>query len=514
MREIIAIVRNSRLMEMGADEIQALKNGRERQLRSGSSAIYVSSIYKVDSTLFCVGRNATGKFMYQLSTDRLRSRFAGETGYMQRLYCQEIPMVQRNMRALWKAFPWTQPVSLRDRRTTIGMGDRLGLATPGQLRSVRKFDAAPVLAQQSVRELDFTGRTFEDVVADASFLVFQEGYEKGYGADGDHLKNIAAIRRAVRAGMPMITLDLTEVMKPEVAGWDQRQVHQAFQKVRRDAQVRIRREYAGKSFRVGRNSISCPMEETERMAVMYLPAIEFAQKVDKYLRRARKEGYDLEISIDETTTPTIPVHHLFIARELQHRGVQFTSIAPRFVGEFQKAVDYIGNVREFDREFAIHCDIARETVGYKVSVHSGSDKFGVYPSIGRHTEGRFHLKTSGTSWLEALRVVARTNPDLYRRIHQKALEVFPEASKQYHVTVDLEKIVPLDRVRERQLVDYLKDGNTRQMLHISYGGILTDAELRKELYAELHKGEEEYATDLVHHFDQHLELLGVPEAEA
>ena len=509
MREIVAIVKNSRLMDMGLDQLETLKKGRDRILRTGNAAVYVRSVYKVDGVLYCIGRDAKGKHFYQMSLTRIRSRFSGEAKYLQGLYCLEVPMTQRNMRALWKVFPFTQPVSLRDRRTTIGMGDRLGLATAGQLRAARKYNLSPVLAQQSIRELDLTGRTFEDVIADASFLVFQEGYEGGYGADGDHLKNLAGIKRALNAGMPMITLDLTEVMKPEVAGWDQRQVHEAFKKIRRDDQVRIRRDYASKTFRIGRNSVTVSLEEAEKCAVMYGPALDFAQKVDKFLKSKRGTEYDLEISIDETTTPTLPAHHLFIARELQVRGVSVTSIAPRFVGEFQKAIDYIGHIRDFDRQFSVHCDIARAHGNYKVSIHSGSDKFAVYPTIGKHTEKHVHLKTSGTSWLVALEVVARNNPALYRKLHQKAIEFFPEAAKLYHVNVDIEKLKPLEKVRDRELLDYLVDPNGRQLMHITYGGILMDAELRAELFAALHQNEEAYAVALEKHFDKHIQLLGI-----
>ncbi len=126
MREIVAIVKNSRLMDMGLDQLETLKNGRDRILRTGNAAVYVRSVYKVDGVLYCIGRDPKGKHFYQMSPIRIRSRFSGEAKYLQGLYCLEVPMTQRNMRALWKVFPFTQPVSLRDRRTTIGMGDQAG----------------------------------------------------------------------------------------------------------------------------------------------------------------------------------------------------------------------------------------------------------------------------------------------------------------------------------------------------------------------------------------------------
>ena len=100
-------------------------------------------------------------------------------------------LTAENAKALMALFPYTRPVSHKDHPFTMGLGDRLGLATPGHVRAMEayaKFGVFPVLAQQSIRELTLTNRTFEEVIAAAAFGVFQEGYKKGYGADGDHLK--------------------------------------------------------------------------------------------------------------------------------------------------------------------------------------------------------------------------------------------------------------------------------------------------------------------------------------
>ena len=94
---------------------------------------------------------------------------------------------------LRKQFPFTAPQSLKGKDATIGTGDRLGLANPAHIRAVREYDIFPVLAQQSIRELNFTKRTYDDVLDAATFAVFQEGYEDGFGFDGDHLKKIEEI---------------------------------------------------------------------------------------------------------------------------------------------------------------------------------------------------------------------------------------------------------------------------------------------------------------------------------
>ena len=153
---------------------------------------------------------------------------------------------------LHEVFPFTAPVSLRERKTTIGCGDRLGLATAGHLRAAAKYDIAPVLAQQSIRELTLTGPDFPGVVADVTFLVFQEGYDRGYGADGDHLKTIQDIDAALAAGMPMITLDLSDVMSAEPALWNAGRVEEQFGKLGADVRSHVLDGYADKTFRAGK----------------------------------------------------------------------------------------------------------------------------------------------------------------------------------------------------------------------------------------------------------------------
>ena len=114
-------------------------------------------------------------------------------------------------------FPFTAPASHSGTRPfTLGLGDRLGLASPGHIRAVRGRNVFPVLAQQSIRELKLTGRTYEEVLAAAAFAVFQEDWRGGYGADGDHLKTAEEIRYALNCGFTMITLDCSEQIDQDV----------------------------------------------------------------------------------------------------------------------------------------------------------------------------------------------------------------------------------------------------------------------------------------------------------
>lgn len=496
---------------MSQEELDQWKQQKAPGYESGGEwAYYPSSCYLREGTLYTIIRSREGKALLLLSREELSTPFAGAEEKIGELHTSVVQCSTENARKLQELFPWTRPVSLRERRTTIGMGDRLGRATAGHIRAVRGYDCSPVLAQQSVRELDFTGRSFADVVADASWMVFQEGYEEGYGADGDHLKNIPWIKTALDEHMPMVTLDLTEVMKPEVADWSEAQIDKAFGELPEELRSRIEGEYFDREIRAGRETIKIDPATAKLCIVMYGSALDLAEEVDQFLRGKRGDAYDLEISIDETTTPTLPEHHAFIARELQVRNVTVNSVAPRFIGDFQKAVDYIGDLKEFEGQFQVHCEIAREFGGYKISVHSGSDKLSAYPAVGRGTNLRLHLKTSGTSWLEALRVIAEKEPELYRKIHRRGLEYYPEALKFYHITADLNRIAPLDEQEDEQLPEYLNHPDCRQMLHITYGGILNTQELADQFFAALHLHEERYNELLLGHFTRHLEALGVP----
>lgn len=409
-----------------------------------------------------------------------------------------------NAAALRHYFPWCAPKSLRNERTTIGCGDRLGLANRGHIAAARKFKVSPVLAQQSMRELSLTNRTFQNVVDDATFAVFACDYRSGYGADGDHLKKITDIDMALAAGMPMITLDLSDVMNPAAGTWSEAEIESVFRDLPDETRTRIGRIYG--ELRDG--GIEIDTLTAKRCAVMYDKALDFAAEVYRHLREKRGEEFDLEISIDETTSPTLPSHHLYITRELRFRGVKFSSLAPRFIGEFQKAIDYIGDKAEFDRQFAIHASIARMYGNYKISVHSGSDKFSVYRTIGHETSGCLHLKTAGTSWLVAVEVLAKFEPLLYRDMHRSALEYFSEMRKLYHITADIVKIPALNKSADRDLPQFMAMPEARQLLHITYGPILTGP-LRERFFVAMYRLEKEYTAAIEAHFTKHLSLLNL-----
>lgn len=476
----------------------------------GAISFYRNSIHKTGNAIIAMARDHIQKFIMLISVSEngIIGKFSGEQIGDDGVYAKKCPLNANNAEVLRELFPWTAPISLRNRKTTIGCGDRLGLASPGHIAAVKEYDVTPVLAQQSMRELTLTGRTYRNVVDDAAFLVYQCGYKDGYGADGDHLKKISDIDVALAAGMPMITLDLSEVMLAAAGDWSDTEIENAFNSLPQDVISRIKKTYFDKTFGIGALTIKIDAPTARRCAVMYVKAMDFASEVHEHLKEKRGKEFDLEISIDETTSPTLPEHHLFIVKELLHRKVVFTSLAPRFIGEFQKGIDYIGNINEFSKQFAIHAEIAKACGNYKVSIHSGSDKFMVFPTIGKMTDMRLHLKTAGTSWLEAVRVIAEKDPVLYRVMHTCALNHLDEVIKLYHITSDMSKIPAIDSLYDEDLPKLMEMNEARQLLHITYGPILRDPSIRPLFFAALHAHEKYYYEKLKYHFEKHLSLLG------
>ena len=414
------------------------------------------------------------------------------------------PLNHKNAEALRKLFPFTSPSRVLGKERSFGLGDRLGIAAPGHIRLFEKYDAYPVFAQQSIRELTLTNRTFQDVLDVSTFSVFRDGFKKAWGADGDHLKAEKDVKNALSLGFTIITLDCSEHINNDVSG-----------KNTPPLPGNLAEKYLGKEFDIGENiHLSFTEEDLKIMATVYGNAISFAAGIYNKFFKKGKYNADLEISVDETALPTTPLQHYFIARELIDAGVSFASLAPRFCGEFQKGVDYSGDLLQFEKEIKVHAVIARH-FKYKLSIHSGSDKFTVFPAIGKATKSVFHVKTAGTNWLEAMRVVALCDPVLYREVHKYALEAFDEAGKYYHVTADLKKIPDIDKLSDRELPDLFNKNDSRQLIHITYGHILTKKNadgsfvFRDRLYRLWKDHAAEYEDALVKHIGKHLSLLGV-----
>ncbi len=416
------------------------------------------------------------------------------------------PLSHENRLVLNQYLPFTQPSAFGRQTATFGLGDRLGLATQGHIRCFNHCNAKPILAQQSKRELDLTGRNFKQVLDDVCFAVFQEGYHGGFGADGDHLKYIEDILDALRCGYTMITLDCSERIGRGVDQLSNVDLAKAYGELPLDYRARIENSYLSKGFLIKKEEYFFTKEELMQCALIYHGAVDFVKEVFFQVLKKTAHSVDFELSIDETESITTAQGHLFVAMELEYNGVEVTSLAPRFIGEFQKGIDYIGDINQFETQLKQHAAIAHH-FGYKLSIHSGSDKFSIFPIIGTYTEGILHIKTSGTSWLEAVATIAEKNPQLYRRIHQKAMEHFKEATSFYYVSGDPARVEDPAYRPDETLIDYLMEDDSRQLLHITYGFVLEDAALKKELYQTVEENEAHYWRRLVSHIGRHLDLV-------
>jgi hypothetical protein len=377
---------------------------------------------------------------------------------------------------------------------SFGFGDRLGLATPGHIAAVKGTKFAPVFAQQSVRENARTGRTLQQVMDDAKHAVDAAKWDAPWGADADHLKSVDELQPFVQAGYTFFTVDPgehvdnaadtdpLEVLKQKVAAFNWDELSALY--------LSGNGEQVWDQFDV---------ESLMRATVKYGRAIQHVVTMFRHLSELKDE-FDFEMSVDETDAPTTPLEHFFIASELMRAGVKFTSLAPRFIGRFEKGVDYIGDLNALDVEMSKHALVTAHFGTYKLSLHSGSDKFSVYPLIARHWGERLHVKTAGTSYLEALRVLAKHDTDLFTKIYALGRERYETDRKTYHVSAKL-NLLP----RTDDLPSLLDDFHAREVLHVTFGSAL--AQFGEKLKVTLVKHEVAYQEALQTHFAKHLRLL-------
>ena len=167
-------------------------------------------------------------------------------------------------------------------------------------------------------------------------------------------------------------------------------------------------EYLNKTFQISKDlKLEATKDKIKRAVLKYGDALSHIKKMYDHLT-LKHPNYEseVEVSVDETESVTSPFEHFFIAKELNRLGVKIISLAPRFVGSFEKGIDYKGDLNLFKEEYLKHLAISKHFGNYKLSLHSGSDKFSVYKIIGEINDGFIHVKTAGTSYLEALKVAA------------------------------------------------------------------------------------------------------------
>jgi hypothetical protein len=479
----------------------------------GGFKVYPRSMAAAHNALFFLGCKGADKQLGVLSRDGNPAlvSFAGEARDVnvegESLVLRVCPTDHANAIALRAALPYTAPQVLGLRKSA-GFGDRLGLATPGHVRAVHQFSGiAPIFAQQSVRENARTGRTPQKVLDDAIWGVFQEGWRERWGADADHLKTSDDVDAFVAAGYTLYTIDPGDHVDNEAHTAPPAQVETKVQALPWDAledtAQDMEQRYLGRSFDLRGTALTFERKTLHRAAAKYGRAIAHTVQMYRYLAdQVGENDFELEVSVDETETPTLPHEHFFVASELKRLGVQWVSLAPRYIGRFEKGVDYIGDLVHFEAEFVKHVAIARHLGPYKLSLHSGSDKFSIYPIIARHAGELVHLKTAGTSYLEALRAITSINPSLFREILAFAHERYGEDKATYHLSADPAKVPAPDQLADSELAGVLDLFDGRQVLHVTFGSVLD--RFGQQLKKVLAQREEVYYAALETHFCKHL----------
>jgi tagaturonate epimerase len=471
-----------------------------------NNGAYPESQVSYEGATYWLERSADGaKRLVAVADDESAFRgFAGTTKRTDgqvRLVADTTP---ENAQALRSALPWLTP-SRFGLHTSVGFGDRLGLATPGHVRALKTVGGPinPVFAQQSIREMGRCHRTPRNVLDDATWGAFQAGWTTPVGGDADHLEKLEDIDDTVAAGFVFYTLDPKAEVDPEAEHADAAVIQQKVEALdwpSLDSDLAtFRKSYVGHRIDLEHEAIELDEESVVRAMAKYGPSLAHAMAM---YRRLREKGIDCEVefAVDETDYPTKPAEHVVVVSELHRLGMDFVSFAPRFVGRFEKGVEYIGDLDELQRDFEIHAEIARALGPYKLSLHSGSDKYSTYPLIAEATKGVVHLKTAGTSWAEALRVIAHNDPDLMREVLALALDSFEANRKSYHLSCDPTKI-PTDPTDDQvaQLMDRV---DSRQVLHVGYGAILE--EFGPRMYQVWNDNEEEHYRIIADHFVKHL----------
>jgi len=369
---------------------------------------------------------------------------------------------------------------------SIGMGDRFAHQGTAQLRACllaaeHGAEVIPVW-NKSNREHLIVGSEPASVCAEANAAVRALGWTRPYHVDADHI-GLKTVDRFL-ACSDFFTMDVAEAIgKPAEAG-----AVEVF--VARHPELVGRLEVPGIA-----RPIETTSEEVVRIAGKYLLAAQEAGRIYRHIAQAKGEAnFIAEVSMDETDAPQTPPELLIILAALADEHIRVQTIAPKFTGRFNKGVDYVGELAQFEREFSDDlCVIAFAARRYglpdnlKLSVHSGSDKFSLYPVIRRALapqDAGVHLKTAGTTWLEEIIGLAEAGGEgltLAKEIYAEALEHLEELCAPYTTVIDIErnKLPPAASVAQWTSVQYVAalrhdpncpefNPHLRQLLHVGY----------------------------------------------
>ena len=414
---------------------------------------------------------------------------------------------------------------LKLEKYSIGVGDRFAHQAKAQLKAFQKLaedgiEAVPVW-NKSNREHTFIGSEPESVIVAAKEAVEALGWDKGWHVDADHI-GLETVDRFLPHS-DFFTIDVADFIgKPAETA---------------DVQTFIDKhtELVGSIAIEGIDgALEISREDVERVANQFLLAAQGAGKVYRYIKE-QKGGNDFiaEVSMDETDDPQTPPELLIILAMLADEEIPAQTIAPKFTGRFNKGVDYVGDLAQFEKEFNDDLAVIEHAIkeyglpdNLKLSVHSGSDKFSLYPIIRealKRTGAGVHLKTAGTTWLEEMIGLSEAGGDglaLAKEIYAYALEHVDEFCAPYATVIDIDrsKLPSADEVSDwdgAQLANALRhiqdhpefNANVRQLVHISF----KVAAKQGDRYLDLLKANEEIVGKNVTEniYDRHLKPLFV-----
>ncbi|MCC7376684.1 MAG: hypothetical protein IT581_18640 [Verrucomicrobiales bacterium] len=369
-------------------------------------------------------------------------------------------------------------------RFSFGIGDRFAQQGAAQLLAFKKLAEQGIVVvpvwNKSNREHSFIGSEPASVLEEAKAAVKALGWTHGWHVDADHIR-LETVDRYL-ASSDFFTIDVAESIG-KAASADEIAVFLARHP-----------ELAG---RVVIPGIAAPFEisraDIERVAGKYLLAVKEAGRIYRHIA-GRKPDFIAEVSMDETDAPQTPPELLVILAALADEGVRAQTIAPKFTGRFNKGVDYVGDLAQFEKEFNDDLAVIAHAVAryglpgnLKLSVHSGSDKFSLYPIIRRalaRTGAGLHLKTAGTTWLEELIGLAESGAAglaLVKEIYGSALEHVDELCAPYASVIDIDRTrLPSAQVfagwTGEQVANALRhipghakfNPSLRQLLHVSF----------------------------------------------
>ncbi len=327
---------------------------------------------------------------------------------------------------------------------SIGVGDRFAHQAAAQLQACRLLEAEGVVVvpvwNKSQREHTFIGSEPSSVLAAARAAVGSLGWPHGWHVDADHIRLDTVDRFLPHADF--FTIDVAESIGRPAADADVA----AFVDRHPELVGELRIDGIARPLATDRAEVS-------RVAAKFLLAVREAGRIHRHIASAKGAGgFIAEVSMDETDVPQTPPELLVILAALADEGVPVQTIAPKFTGRFNKGVDYVGDLAAFEREFRDDLAVIAHAVAryglpsnLKLSVHSGSDKFSLYPVIRRalaDTGAGVHVKTAGTTWLEELIGLAEAGGDglaLAREIYAEALAHVDALCGPYASVIDIDR---------------------------------------------------------------------------